>query len=188
MIDLMQKLEKKLSEFEGFEGWVIGKVLFQIEQHGEFCETGKKLLRQNSKMAVMEVYEKNQDYCGKMNVTLFYPDKKEASDQPFVEEREESFEKAQMFCFSQKKVDHYLEITGDSNPIHKGENAIVPGFLMINQMMERCLASDMKSINGNVRFYKPVFVERELFAEQEQGIWKGFQRKEVCFVMKFSVN
>lgn len=51
-----------------------------------------------------------------------------------------------------EEIRAYLHASGDSNPIHRGEAAVVPGFLMVNRILEGY--GDCSG--ASVRFYLPL--------------------------------
>lgn len=59
------------------------------------------------------------------------------------------------FSFTQEQVDDYLEWVHDTNPIHRGENAIVPGLMLVDFLLDRNLLfpQDQKQ---EIRFRKPL--------------------------------
>lgn len=61
------------------------------------------------------------------------------------------------FCFNQNDVKAYLETVHDTNPIHRGQQAIVPGLMLLDFILEReYISHGMES--GRVRFINPLKV------------------------------
>lgn len=52
-------------------------------------------------------------------------------------------EKKQTISFTNSQIKDYLEQTKDYNPIHEGENAIVPGFLILQKLLFELRFTDM---------------------------------------------
>lgn len=55
--------------------------------------------------------------------------------------------KKQMISFTSRQIEEYLDQTKDYNPIHKGENAIVPGFLILQKLLFELHVTDMLKEN-----------------------------------------
>ena len=71
-----------------------------------------------------------------------------------------------VFLVTLEEIRAYLHASGDSNPIHRGEAAVVPGFLMVNRILEGY--GDCSG--ASVRFYLPLQCkEPAKLVEQKTG-------------------
>lgn len=60
-------------------------------------------------------------------------------------------EKKQTISFTNSQIKDYLEQTKDYNPIHEGENAIVPGFLILQKLLFELHFTDLLKENKIAR-------------------------------------
>lgn len=60
-------------------------------------------------------------------------------------------EKKQTISFTNSQIKDYLEQTKDYNPIHEGENAIVPGFLILQKLLFELHVTDLLKENKITR-------------------------------------
>ena len=60
-------------------------------------------------------------------------------------------EKKQTISFTNSQIKDYLEQTKDYNPIHEGENAIVPGFLILQKLLFELHVTDLLKENKIAR-------------------------------------
>lgn len=60
-------------------------------------------------------------------------------------------EKKQTISFTNSQIKDYLEQTKDYNPIHEGENAIVPGFLILQKLLFESYFTDLLKENKIAR-------------------------------------
>ena len=59
--------------------------------------------------------------------------------------------KKQTISFTNSQIKNYLEQTKDYNPIHEGENAIVPGFLILQKLLFELHFTDLLKENKIAR-------------------------------------
>lgn len=160
---LLTKLERALSEFQGFEGWLIGKcnvrIANQLEVKGKNKEEFFKasLLKRNNMLAVFQVYGNHGNLEGKLALTLIKTDLTNSSRRGLNGKRGEMYG---TLVFSSEQVSRFLDSVSDSNPIHKGDDAIVPGFMIMNQVVEQAGEELHKKTGENfkteVRFLSPM--------------------------------
>lgn len=96
------------------------------------------------------------------------------------------YEKKQTISFTNSQIKDYLEQTKDYNPIHEGENAIVPGFLILQKLLFELHVTDLLKENKIARVLmdhscqdkekEPEEGNREQCNEEQQisGEKKGF--------------
>ncbi len=160
---LLTKLERALSEFKGFEGWLIGKcnlrITNQLEVKGKNKEEFFKasLLKRNSMLAVFQVYGNYGKLEGKLELTLI---KHDLINSVRKGQKGKTGKMYGTLVFSSEQVSRFLDSVSDSNPIHKGDDAIVPGFMIMNQVVvqagEEILKRNRKNFKTEVRFLSPM--------------------------------
>lgn len=151
---LLIQMEKKLSVFQGYEGWMIGKVSVSIRKLKKNKEKTppvfeEKLIKKSSKLAILHVFALDGQFEGELKVTL---------TAPYLSGR--SQEKAEIIMeqhgsilkITQEEVSAFTELVKDHNPIHRGNSAIVPGLLIMNAL----LSNIDGNIKADVRFLHPL--------------------------------
>ncbi len=152
------------SEFQGFDGWVIGKLCFERREAGGF--SGALSCRKKKRYAVLEAAR--GDICMKMHLIKGFLEKagdvgrKEASDGRA--EGDALAEKDADCIFLGEKVFHAEEIsdfvreTGDRNSIHQAERPVVPGLLITEWIWEKGCLPVLSGAGGS-----PAFTDRKDF-------------------------
>ena len=67
------------------------------------------------------------------------------------------------FKVTREETDRYLREVKDQNPIHQGEGAIVPGFLMANKILKQL--SPQIPFQAEFRFLTPLQIEKSGWLE-----------------------
>ncbi|MDQ1089515.1 hypothetical protein [Siphonobacter sp. SORGH_AS_1065] len=105
---------------------------------------------------------------------------------PIVPKEQDPIPHAGTYSFSEEQVLNYLEETGDDNPIHTGNLAIVPGLLLLSFLEKKILQKPLQSVS--VRFYEALLVNENFDVEQrttsEWRVTKG--SKQILLTLKFS--
>ena len=167
-------LERRLSTLTGHEGWVIGKCRFvfsTLEKEVVYDSPYQMdILRENRNLA--EIRIQRHDDVERLDVTLMKPvehsrweiGKKKHDSKTWSERGQISGEgkvgndpvQTEIFCVTREETDHYLAASGDKNPIHRGENSIVPGFLMVNRIAGLLKTPERSPEKLQVRFFSPL--------------------------------
>lgn len=176
-------LERTLSTISGYKGWVIGKCSFFLSKESRPEETdltcNVRIIRENDRLADIGILQGKTE---RLRVTLMKPAEKSAgvtktaersSDRKAAALEEKTGETDRKrnipgkFLVTREETDRYLAVSGDKNPIHDGENAIVPGFLMVNRIAG--ILEDPERLQ--VRFFTPLFIgeSAELVIREKNG-------------------
>lgn len=144
------QLVKALAEYNDgmFDGYVIAKVLWNIR--GEYAYIESALIKQRPGYAVIRVTGRNPDKNGEgfLQITLWKPKEQwEASKECMEQEKKQHgitqgmpgdcSDADDTITITQKQVDRYLDLVQDTNPIHRGRNAIVPGLYVLYELQRR---------------------------------------------------
>ena len=161
-------LEKVLSELPGYLGWMIGSCRFsfgkeaggntpgQMQYSCDLAEVEIRNLTTEDQLRVMLVNaasgtETDRETTGKQHRDIRLPSSQKESE---------------AFLVTREAIDTYLKESRDGNLIHRGEAAVVPGFLMVNRILEGYGGCDAAS----VRFYLPLRCgETARLVEQKTG-------------------
>lgn len=178
----MLLLERTLSTLSGYKGWVIGKCSFFLEKEPypeEEQTCSLQVIRENSCLVDIGI---SQGKTERLRVTLMRPAKNSAGTSKDTDQSsgknagapeekagktDQDRNQAEKFLVTRGETDRYLTVSGDKNPIHQGENAIVPGFLMVNR-----IAGMLKNPEKlQVRFFTPLPVgeSAKLVIQGENG-------------------
>lgn len=137
-----------------FDGYVIARVLWNIG--GECVCVDTTLVRQRPGYAVIRVTGRDQDKneTGFLQITLWKP---KAQGESLAEHSEQKgMQRSVMqewmqkdrsdadgtITIMQEQIDQYLDLVQDTNPIHRGSNAIVPGLYMLYELQDRKLLQE----------------------------------------------
>lgn len=146
------QLVQALAEYNDgmFDGYVIAKVLWNIR--GEYAYIESALIKQRPGYAVIRVTGRNPDKNGEgfLQITLWKPKEQwEASKECMEQEKKQHgitqgmpgdcSDADDTITITQKQVDRYLDLVQDTNPIHRGRNAIVPGLYILHELQNRKL-------------------------------------------------
>ena len=162
-------LEKTLSEYEG---WMIAKCRFRFDEKkrnyaGETVDFNQledesfayqlQVLKSDARLAQICITGENRGKEDGLDVTLidlgsFSSEKRSEKTLALTQ----SLHPNPSFTVTEKELQSYLQAVNDTNPIHRGKSAIVPGFLMVNKMFEIFRISTAGSFQVDVRFYIPL--------------------------------
>lgn len=128
-----------------FDGYVIAKVLWNVS--GEYAYVEAAMIKQRPGYAVIRVTGRNQDKneMGFLQITLWKPGEvskkcpeQEGTPCDLVQRMPEDHLNADgTITITQEQVDHYLNLVQDTNPIHRGRNAIVPGLYVLYELQRQ---------------------------------------------------
>lgn len=166
------KLASGLSVYNDrrFHGYVIGRAEWLLDGNIQTVES--TIIKEKKDYLRINVsgYEAGRLLHGRLVVTMLKRDLKipegraggPASDKSIFIRRKDtekcaSGENERLFNFNRKQVDAYLKTVRDTNPIHDGERAVIPGLMLLNFILEKgFLTGGAKK--GTIRFFNPMRV------------------------------
>lgn len=170
-------LEKTLSGLSGYEGWMIAKCRFRFDEKkrnhaGETVDFNQledesfayqmQVLKSDARLVQVCITGENRGNEDSLDVTLIDPGSlsgEKRSEKTLV--LTQSIHPSPFFTVTEKEIQSYLQAVNDTNPIHQGKSAIVPGFLMVNKMFEMFQIFTTGSFQVDVRFLTPLQVGEE---------------------------
>ena len=185
--------ERALSTLKGYEGWVIGTTTLHLgwqSKQGEdaFCHTkltpeiikkGHSAIR--VRIAAAEEEKERQNEW--MEVLLVKPRQGvlalEKEKMPRMEAITElSSEDDDVLVFDRSQMEEYLREAADTNPIHLGEAAVLPGFLVMNECLLRLRKRGWVEEKAalEVRFLAPLHPDEEVYLSDSGQKDKGAVR------------
>lgn len=136
-----------------YNGYAIGRAYWQLE--GQIYTIESRMQSEKEAYAVIEVngFDKVHNPAGRLTVTLI------KSDGLFRENRipQRQSDMDEWFCFTWAQAENYLEQVQDTNPIHRGEGAVVPGLMLIDLLLDKGFISLGKQ-GYTMRFKAPLFM------------------------------
>lgn len=136
-----------------YAGYVIGRAEWQLE--GEIQSVKSEIKTERKGYVVIEVagYDSKQVFAGRLNVTMLKVKSEFIAEQ---KERNQKHRKGEIL-FTEEQVKHYLEEVQDTNPIHRGRKAIVPGLMLIDFLLD-CGSILLGKQRHIIRFREPLAV------------------------------
>lgn len=170
-------LEKVLSELPGYLGWMIGSCRFSFGKEAGGNTPGQMqhscdltVLRSDARLAEVEIRNlttEDQLRVMLVNAASGTETDRETTGKQHLDIRLPSSRKeSEAFLVTREAIDTYLKESRDGNLIHRGEAAVVPGFLMVNRILE----GYGDCIEASVRFYLPLRCQEPAeLVEQKTG-------------------
>ncbi len=184
-LDWFRKLAGKFTVFSGYDGYEIAQVELErgIEENLSVCEEKRR-----GRYATLILAKNGKE----MAVKLIYPKETVAQipgspmEEPHRME-EIHLEGAGKQSWSADDIQNFTKAVGDTNSIHQGEQAIVPGLLMLETMLLECEKQEMRWKKIKMRFYKPVFASQPVWTTREdREITARTKEEDVCWKMWLS--
>lgn len=173
IVDMVYKKYRRyfasLSKIEGFKNWVIAKVLFKNDncerdivirecvsdlsaeikkQRKNYAVLIVKDDRINFEVHLMRIVNKTKD--GFNTASVRAGEKSEAEFEEYIQHENMNF--YDFVVFEKDEILDFVRDVQDKNPIHRTENAVVPGFLMLEYLLEREAISSC-----DIKYILPVF-------------------------------
>jgi len=149
-----RKLAAGLSAYNGggYDGYVIARAKWRLEREVHTVESRIKTEREGYLVIEVTGYDDTQNTAGRLQVTML------KAKAPFKTEnvKKQGAVKG-AFSFTQEQVEEYLDSVQDTNPIHRGENAIVPGLMLLDFILNLEQPVPGKE-ERTIRFREPLFV------------------------------
>lgn len=167
-MDTLMAAERALvrADQTSYNGWMIGKAEFYLKTayRADNVEIPVvRILKKSSFMVCMEAESED------LTLTMWILKPRGAGERRNCGEVQETGRELILgFSISRQDIDRYQSITGDSNPIHLGSHAIVPGFLLCNRVIPLIMDRMRTPFRLNVRFHAPVY-EGELLQFYQSG-------------------
>ncbi len=166
------RLAGQLTDADGYDGWMIGKCIWKCDISKPISETTDDITlteaNRDNRYAVLKssLYKDGYKLSLELHVVKPYSDcysengnindkrlKNETngslSDKEYIEYTEHAFTNAEILEFVDK--------VHDKNSIHRDNNAVVPGLLLLKWVSSQDVGEPESSFNVKVRFKKPVY-------------------------------
>lgn len=189
--DCFRNLAGGFSVFSGYDGYEIAQVELAkgSEKKKPICEEKKRdryailKLTKNGKQMTMKLIRPKEtvEQISGFRMEEAHPVKERSRmEKPETEGGEKQ-------SWSAADIQNFTEAVGDTNSIHRGEQAIVPGLLMLETMLLECEKQEMVWKKIKMRFYKPVFASQPVWTTREgMEITARTKEEDVCWKMWLS--
>lgn len=186
-LDWFRNLAGGFSVFSGYDGYEIAQVELErgIKEELPGCEEKKRdryatlKLTKNGKQMTMKLIRPKE--------TVEQIPKSQMEEPRQMQTIEIQSEGTGKQSWSVDDIQNFTEAVGDSNSIHRGEQAIVPGLLMLETMFLECEKQEMVWKKIKMRFYKPVFASQPVWTTREgMEITARTKEEDVCWKMWLS--
>lgn len=178
----LRKLAGEFTVFSGYDGYEIAQV--ELAKGSEEKEPICEEKRRDDRYATLMVSKNGKQ----MTMKLIRP--KETVEQILesrIEGAQIQAEGAEHHSWSAADIQNFTQAVGDTNSIHQGEQAVVPGLLMLETMLLECEKQEMVWKKIKMRFYKPVFASQPVWTTREgMEITARTKEEDVCWKMWLS--
>lgn len=155
-------LEGLLSTLPDCQGWMIAKCRFSLgnRKMKTSDQFPLQILKKDGRLAKIHICSFAGEEKDLLDVTLINPGQRMTlGSRENMETEKEDYP----FKVTREETDRYLREVKDQNPIHQGEGAIVPGFLMANKILKQL--SPPIPFQAEFRFLTPLQIERSGWLE-----------------------
>lgn len=186
-LEWFRKLAGEFAAFLGYDGYEIAQVELaqDIEEDLSVCEEKRR-----DRYATLKLAKNGKE----MTMKLIHPKETVAQipESPMEEPRqmqtiEIQSEGTGKQSWSVDDIQNFTKAVGDTNSIHQGEQAIVPGLLMMETMLLECEKQEMLWKKIKMRFYKPVAAAQPVrIIRQEAEFTARTKEEQICWKMWLS--
>lgn len=176
------KLAAGLSAYNAgqYDGYAIGRARWQLE--GQIHTVECRIQTEKKGYAVIDVkgFDKVHDMAGWLSVTLMKNDVSFHQGKR-VKGHFHTKEQKEQFCFTQVQVEYYLKHVQDTNPIHRGDRAVVPGLMLIDFILKKGMVP-LGRRRCTMRFKTPMFIGSYFTCfTQDRRISIESPEEEICY-------
>ncbi len=186
-----RKLAGEFAAFSGYDGYEIAQVEL-AKGSGEkepVCEEKRRdryatlALSKNGKQMTMKLIrpkETVEQISGSRMEGAHSVKERPRMEKPKIEGAEKQ-------RWSAADIQNFTEAVGDTNSIHQGEQAIVPGLLMLETMLLEFDKKELLWKKIKMRFYKPVAASQTVWiVRQEKEFTARTKEEQICWKMSLS--
>lgn len=187
-----RKLAGEFAAFSGYDGYEIAQVELakDSEEREPICEEKSRddryatlMVSKNGKQMTMKLIRPKEtvEQISGSRMEGAHPVKE------LLRMEKPETEGGEKQRWSAADIQNFTEAVGDTNSIHQGEQAIVPGLLMLETILLECEKQEMVWKKIKMRFYKPVFASQPLWTTREgMEITARTKEEDVCWKMSLS--
>lgn len=166
------RLAGRLTDADGYDGWMIGKCIWKCDISKTISETTDDItltvVNRNNKYAVLKSSLYKDGYKLSLELHVVKPcsdcdsEKGNTRDKCLKNETSESLSDKEYIeytehAFTNAEILEFVDRVHDKNSIHRNNNAVVPGLLLLKWVSGQEVGEPESSFNVKVRFKKPVY-------------------------------
>lgn len=179
----MEELFRALAGLKGkkYDGSYIGRVIWaQMEENEDLSAAiDLRIVRETRKYMKIRIEKEQQ---AGLEVVLLFPGEKKAAAAPSAELELAELPGAFLHCFTSAEIQCFTQAAGDENPIHEGENPVVPGLQLLQCLHQKYPAA--KHID--LRFLQPVYAQEPVYIQREDGLHYGIAGRRRIFAAEIT--
>lgn len=186
-----RKLAGEFAAFSGYDGYEIAQVELakDSEEREPICEEKRRdryatlALSKNGKQMTMKLIRPKEtvEQISGSRMEGTHPVKE------LLRMEKPETEGGEKQRWSADAIQNFTEAVGDTNSIHQGEQAIVPGLLMMETMLLEFDKKELLWKKIKMRFYKPVAVAQPVqIIRQEKEFTARTKEEQLCWKMSLS--
>lgn len=187
-----RKLAGEFAAFSGYDGYEIAQVELakDSEEREPICEEKRRddryatlMVSKNGKQMTMKLIRPKETV---EQISGFRMEGAHPVKELLRMEKPET-EGGEKQRWSAADIQNFTEAVGDTNSIHQGEQAIVPGLLMMETMLLEFDKKELLWKKIKMRFYKPVAASQTVWiVRQEKEFTARTKEEQICWKMSLS--
>ncbi len=164
--------ESTLSTLDGYDGWMIGTCVICFEWLTDMnirdCDSENNIALQivkKGRSAVRVRMDADEEWMEvllvkpRQDVLIYEKNEESLSSNTFIRHDKDTM------SFTVSQMEEYLKKVSDTNPIHQGNGAVLPGFLVMNECLanlnENNFLKECKTLE--VRFLSPLRPDEKVY-------------------------
>jgi len=166
---------------KNFDGWVIGKARYCVHSRSEpvSYESTPKKTAPGYVLLETTAYDAGRLPCQSLEICLV--DLKVPGN-PGRGSGTGAMPHGRTMTFPRYGLGRFLSASGDTNPIHHGPNAVIPGLWILSRL-EELYGSHCPGETLSIRFLCPVHADGSVRLIRENSIVTGTMGSTTCFTM-----
>lgn len=178
-----------------FDGWVIARARYRCRAKEMPVSYNTTQSRSSSRYALFQTdaYDGWGNMCQSLEICLLDPSGgsslRESCPLPcsLSHTQLSSARDIAVICFTHSGLQQFLRASGDTNPIHQGTSAIVPGLWILSRLKELyCRGSAQMDLS--IRFIRPVYTDRDIHLHRSGSRITGSCEGITCFTMTITYD
>lgn len=173
---------------EQYNGWIIPKAIYRRYDSQVISSVHTQLTAEKKRYAVLRTtgYADSGNEIHSLEITLLNsPPASSDVDKGICNYTARSMKDIPVHStlfFTMKGLEHYLLESADTNPLHQGSPALVPGLWILDCLRKRFLPAPYTR-ELDIRFTRPVYTDQKVLLYQEGNAVTGVCGSFICFYM-----
>ena len=154
-----------------FSGWFLAEASICLE--GEICSFSLEICRKTKRGAILQVLGWDDGGSCRQSLTVLLVKPIGVLQEPMSDcaAGPVADEAVWQYTFSEEEIQAYLAVSGDSNEIHKGKGAVVPGLYFLILLHQ---SFGLGNVRWRCRFRRPVYIGERLYLIRTLAGMEGY--------------